>query len=124
MITDLYPDGKNFVGEAKIMDTPYGKIVKNLIDEGAQLGVSSRGMGSLEPKKGAQYVRSDFYLALTIGVSLVAVFTYAGLFGTFVPLILNKYKIDPALATGPFITTTNDIIGLLIYFLIGMALYF
>jgi len=68
--------------------------------------------------------RSDFYLALTIGVSLVAVFTYAGLFGTFVPLILNKYKIDPALATGPFITTTNDIIGLLIYFLIGTALYF
>jgi magnesium transporter len=68
--------------------------------------------------------RSDFALALTIGVSLVAVFTYAGLFGTFVPLILNKYKIDPALATGPFITTTNDIIGLLIYFLIGMAIYF
>tara|TARA_Y100000031_G_scaffold32061_1_gene35773 strand:+ start:1751 stop:2392 length:642 start_codon:yes stop_codon:yes gene_type:complete len=63
MITDLYPDGKSFVGEAKIMDTPYGKIVKNLIDEGAQLGVSSRGMGSLEPKKGAQYVRNDFYLA-------------------------------------------------------------
>ena len=68
--------------------------------------------------------RSDFNLALTIGVSLVAVFTYAGLFGTFVPLILYKYKIDPALATGPFITTTNDIIGILIYFLIGMALYF
>jgi hypothetical protein len=63
MITDLYPDGKNFVGEAKIMDTPYGKIVKNLIDEGAQLGVSSRGMGSLEPKNGAQVVRKDFYLA-------------------------------------------------------------
>ena len=63
MITDLYPDGKNFVGEAKIMDTPYGKIVKNLIDEGAQLGVSSRGMGSLEPKQGAQVVRKDFYLA-------------------------------------------------------------
>ena len=68
--------------------------------------------------------RSDFNLALTIGVSLVAVFTYAGLFGTFVPLILYKYKIDPALATGPFITTTNDIIGILIYFLIGMTLYF
>jgi hypothetical protein len=64
MITDLYPDGEaNFIGEAKIMDTPYGKIVKNLIDEGAQLGVSSRGMGSLESKKGAQYVRDDFYLA-------------------------------------------------------------
>ena len=63
MITDLYPDGKNFIGEAKIMDTPYGKIVKNLIDEGAMLGVSSRGMGSLEPKGGAQVVRKDFYLA-------------------------------------------------------------
>ena len=63
MITKLYPDGTNFIGEAKIMDTPYGKIVKNLIDEGAQLGVSSRGMGSLEPKNGAQHVRDDFYLA-------------------------------------------------------------
>lgn len=63
MITNLWPDDSNFMGEAKIMDTPYGKIVKNLIDEGAQLGVSSRGMGSLEPKKGAQYVRDDFYLA-------------------------------------------------------------
>ena len=63
MITDLYADESNFLGEAKVMDTPYGKIVKNLIDEGAQLGVSSRGMGSLEPKSGAQYVRDDFYLA-------------------------------------------------------------
>ena len=60
----------------------------------------------------------------TIYLSILAVFTYAGLFGTFVPLILNKYKIDPALATGPFITTTNDVIGLLIYFTIGWALYF
>ena len=68
--------------------------------------------------------KSDFDLALTIGVSLVAVFTYAGLFGTFVPLALNKYNIDPALATGPFITTTNDVVGLLIYFLIGWVLYF
>ena len=63
LITDLYADESNFLGEAKVMDTPYGKIVKNLIDEGAQLGVSSRGMGSLEPKSGAQYVRDDFYLA-------------------------------------------------------------
>ena len=63
MITDLHPDGKNFLGEAKIMDTPMGKIVKNLMDEGAKLGVSSRGMGSLDQKNGAQYVRDDFYLA-------------------------------------------------------------
>ena len=63
MITKLTPDGKNFIGEAKIMDTPYGKIVKGLIDEGAQLGVSSRGMGSLVQKNGANYVGKDFYLA-------------------------------------------------------------
>ena len=63
MITELKPEGKNFIGEAKIMDTPYGKIVKGLIDEGAQLGVSSRGMGSLVQKNGANYVGKDFYLA-------------------------------------------------------------
>ena len=63
MITKLTPDGKNFIGEAKIMDTPYGKIVKGLIDEGAQLGVSSRGMGSIIQRNGANYVKDDFYLA-------------------------------------------------------------
>ena len=63
MITKLYPDGKQFVGEAKVMDTPYGKIVKNLIDEGAKLGVSSRGMGSLEPQRDMHVVKDDFYLA-------------------------------------------------------------
>jgi len=63
MITKLAPDGKNFIGEAKIMDTPMGKIVKNLMDEGARLGVSSRGMGSLEQRNGANYVKDDFYLA-------------------------------------------------------------
>lgn len=63
MITSLKPEGKNFIGEAKIMDTPYGKIVKGLINEGAQLGVSSRGMGSLVHKNGSNYVGKDFYLA-------------------------------------------------------------
>ena len=63
MITKLYPDGKNFIGEAKIMSTPMGGIVKTLMDEGAKLGVSSRGMGSLDQKNGANYVRDDFYLA-------------------------------------------------------------
>jgi hypothetical protein len=61
--TSLTPDGKNFLGEAKIMDTPMGKIVKNLMDEGCKLGVSSRGMGSLTKQNGANYVRDDFYLA-------------------------------------------------------------
>ena len=63
MITSLKPEGKNFIGEAKVMDTPYGKIVKNLIDEGAQLGVSSRGMGSIQQMSGRNIVGKDFYLA-------------------------------------------------------------
>ena len=63
MITKLYPDGKNFIGEAKVLSTPMGKIVENLLDDGAKLGVSSRGMGSLNQKNGANYVRDDFYLA-------------------------------------------------------------
>jgi len=63
MITKLYPEDNNFIGEAKIMNTPYGKIVKGLIDEGAQLGVSSRGMGSLVQRGGANYVKDDFYIA-------------------------------------------------------------
>ena len=63
MVTELYPDGKNFIGAAKIMETPMGKIVKNIMNEGGKLGVSSRGMGSLNQKNGANYVRDDFYLA-------------------------------------------------------------
>ena len=63
MIVQLSPDGKNFYGKAKITDTPYGKIVKNLIDEGAKLGVSSRGVGSLEERNGASYVKDDFRLS-------------------------------------------------------------
>ena len=63
MVKSLTPDGDNFIGEAKIMDTPYGKIVKGLIDEGAQLGVSSRGMGSIMNRNGINFVKDDFYLA-------------------------------------------------------------
>ena len=63
MIQSLKKEGKNFVGRAKILDTPNGKIVKRLIDEGARLGVSSRGMGTLKPEKKAQVVQNDFYLA-------------------------------------------------------------
>jgi hypothetical protein len=64
MITELKQDGSNYIGKAKVTDTPHGNIVKNLIKEGAQLGVSSRGMGSLKAnKKGIQEVQGDFYLA-------------------------------------------------------------
>jgi len=64
MITELKQDGNNFIGKAKIMDTPMGNIVKNLMNEGATIGVSSRGMGSLKPSKtGVAEVQNDFYLA-------------------------------------------------------------
>tara|TARA_B100001758_G_scaffold231135_1_gene227378 strand:+ start:443 stop:1792 length:1350 start_codon:yes stop_codon:yes gene_type:complete len=61
-------------------------------------------------------------LSITVSISLLCVIIFAALFGTFTPLFLERYKIDPALATGPFITTVNDILGLIIYFLIGQAL--
>lgn len=63
LITTLEEDGNNYVGRAKILSTPNGQIVRNLIDDGAKLGVSSRGLGSLEEKGGAQYVKGDFQLA-------------------------------------------------------------
>ncbi len=63
MVTDLYPDGKNFIGEAKVMSTPMGNIVSNIMEDGGKLAVSSRGMGSLQQRNGANYVKDDFYLA-------------------------------------------------------------
>ena len=64
VIKELKEDGKNFVGKAKVMDTPNGKIVKNFISEGVKLGVSSRGMGSLKTKKnGVNEVQKDFVLS-------------------------------------------------------------
>jgi len=63
MITELSQDGDNFIGKAKIMDTPYGNIVKNLIKEGTSLGVSSRGMGSVKDVNGIDEVQEDFILA-------------------------------------------------------------
>ena len=61
-------------------------------------------------------------LSITVSISLLAVIVFAALFGTFIPLTLKKYNIDPALATGPFITTINDVLGLFIYFWIGQAI--
>lgn len=69
-IVELYRDGNNFIGKAKIMDTPRGRILKTFIDEGAQLGVSSRGVGSLqENAQGVQVVQEDFHLCTIDAVS-------------------------------------------------------
>ena len=62
-IVELRCEGSNFYGKARILDTPMGKIAKSLLDEGVKLGVSSRGMGSLEERNGVKYVRDDFMLA-------------------------------------------------------------
>lgn len=63
MIKEIREDGNNYIGRAKIMDTPYGNIVKNLMEEGARLGVSTRGMGSLKERNGFMEVQDDFHLA-------------------------------------------------------------
>ena len=64
IITELYEDGKNFIGKAKIIDTPNGKIVKNLLESGVRLGVSSRGLGSIKTNKsGVNEVQDDFVLS-------------------------------------------------------------
>lgn len=62
IIENLKMDGAYVVGRAKIMDTPMGKIVQNLIDEGVKLGVSTRGLGSLQEKNGVKYVQNDFFI--------------------------------------------------------------
>jgi len=69
------------------------------------------------------FFTESFALTLTVSSALFAVILFASFFGTFVPLLLNRFKIDPALATGPFITTVNDIMGLFIYLMIGRAFY-
>ena len=62
-IVELYPEGTNFIGKAKLMETPMGKIAKSLLDEGVRLGVSSRGMGSLKKESACNVVQDDFMLA-------------------------------------------------------------
>jgi magnesium transporter len=68
-------------------------------------------------------VIEDWKLAATVSVALLTVIIFASFLGTFVPLTMNKFKINPALATGPFVTTLNDIIGMTIYFMVGRLLY-
>jgi magnesium transporter len=68
-------------------------------------------------------VHNGYELALTVALALLSVVIFAAVFGTFIPMLLNKFNIDPAIATGPFITTSNDLLGIVIYFSIGHLLY-
>ena len=72
---------------------------------------------------GIAYYFENATLGMVVSISLFCVIIFAAIFGTMIPLVLNHYKIDPALATGPFVTTLNDIVGLFIYFTVGMLLY-
>lgn len=72
---------------------------------------------------GYSFLIEDWQLAATVSVALFTVILFASFLGTFVPLTMNRFKINPALATGPFVTTLNDIIGITIYFLVGRLLY-
>lgn len=72
---------------------------------------------------GIAFFFRDSQLGLVVSISLFTVILFAAIFGTLIPLVLDKYNIDPALATGPFITTFNDVAGLFIYFSIGVLLY-
>jgi magnesium transporter len=69
------------------------------------------------------FMSDSVELSLTVSIALITVIIFASILGTFVPMLLDRVKIDPALATGPFITTTNDLLGLGVYFLVGRLLY-
>ena len=71
-IVELYPEGTNFIGKAKLMETPMGKIAKSLLDEGVQLGVSSRGLGSIKKEGSCSVVADDFILSTAADIVAVA----------------------------------------------------
>ncbi|PKG44147.1 magnesium transporter [Psychroflexus sp. MES1-P1E] len=99
-------------------DSVKDSLVKRLIKEVALSIINGCALGILVLVFGAA-TSMEFLVSLTIAISILSVIIMAALIGTFVPIILNKRGIDPAIATGPFITTSNDIIGILAYFYIA-----
>jgi len=101
-------------------DKDFGMILPKLLKESAVGMVNGLLLASLI--FGIAYVFESAEFGFVVSISLFTVIVFAAIIGTLIPLILNRYKIDPALATGPFITTLNDVTGLFIYFTIGMLL--
>ena len=138
---ELYPEMALFIPLIAAMGGNVGVQSSAIIVQG--LANNSLGFDSLFARLGKEFLvailnglvcsvlilgytlvfEDSINLAASVSVALILVIVFAGLFGTFVPLMLDKYKIDPALATGPFITTMNDIVGLFIYFGIGHLMY-
>jgi magnesium transporter len=137
----LYPEMAFFIPLVAAMAGNVGVQSSAIVVKG--LANNTLGLGGMTQKLGKEFAvglinalvcslivlmynvvtGSSLDLSYTVSLALVTVIVFAALFGTFVPLVLDKYKIDPALATGPFITTVNDITGLFIYFAIGRMLY-
>lgn len=137
----LYPEMAFFIPLVAAMGGNVGVQSSAIVVQG--LANNTMGLGGMVPKLLKEFsvallnglacailvlvynlVFSDsLNLSYTVSLALLAVIVIAALFGTIVPLTLDKYKVDPALATGPFITTVNDIVGLFIYFLIGRLMY-
>ena len=99
------------------MENIFQKLVKEL-----GVGLLNGMICSIIILGAAYCIGYSLELSLTVSISLFTVIVFAAVFGTFIPLTLEKYNIDPALATGPFITTVNDVLGLFIYFMIGQAI--
>ncbi len=106
---------------AKGNDMYFGNILKKIAKEALVALVNGLFLSILIYSIGSIFESTT--LALVVSLSLFTVIVFAAIFGTLIPLLLDKYKIDPALATGPFVTTLNDVLGLFIYFTIGMLLY-
>jgi magnesium transporter len=98
-----------------------GSIIQKLLKEGL-VGLLNGVLLSLLIY-GIAFVFASSTLGFVVSISLLVVVIFAAIIGTLIPLLLHKNKIDPALATGPFITTLNDVLGLFIYFTVGMLLY-
>ena len=96
-----------------------GSLFKRLIKEVLLSLLNGAVLAILLIVGGMFLLNLNLDFGLTVGISLISVIIIASLIGTFVPIILDKQGIDPAMATGPFITTSNDICGILIYFTIA-----
>ena len=101
-------------------DKDLGRILPKVIREGSVGLMNGLILASLIFLVATVFV--DIHLGVVVSLSLFTVILFAAVFGTIFPMLLNRYKIDPALAIGPFVTTLNDVIGIFIYFSIGLLL--
>lgn len=103
-------------------DSLKGSLWKRLLKEVVQSLINGFVLASLLMSAGMLFLGFKIAIGLTVAISLISVIMIASIIGTFVPIILDKRGVDPALATGPFITTSNDIFGILIYFMIAKTI--